>query len=68
MLHAIVRGVIGVAIGCGITFFVSLNNPPPWMLTEVMVAVGMASFFGPFGTALGCKKKTPSTTDSAPNH
>ena len=66
MLHAIVSGIIGVAIGCGITFFVSLNNSPPWTLTEVMIAVGMASFFGPFATALGCKTKTPSTTDSAP--
>jgi len=44
MLNAIVSGIIGVAIGCGITFFVSLNNPPPWTLTEVMIAVGMASF------------------------
>ena len=66
MLQAIVSGIIGVAIGCGITFFVSLNNSPPWTLTEVMIAVGMASFFGPFGTVLGCKKNTPSTTDSAP--
>ena len=65
MLHAIISGVIGVAIGCGITFFVSLNNPPPWTLIEVMIAVGLASFFGPFGTALGSKKRNPSIPDSA---
>ena len=66
MRNAIVSGIIGVAIGCGITFVISLNSPPPWTLTQVMMAVGMASFFGPFGTALGCKKTTPSTADSAP--
>ena len=62
MLHAIVKGVIGIAIGCGITFFVALSDPPPWTLSEVMVAVGMASFFGPFGTAIGSKRRTPATT------
>ncbi len=66
MLRAIVCGIIGVAIGCGFTFFASLTNPLPWTLTEVMIAVGIASFLGPFGTALGSKKQTPSTTDSAP--
>ena len=66
MRNAIVSGMIGAAIGCGITFFISLNSPPPWTLTQVMTAVGMASFFSAFGTALGCKKTTPSAADSAP--
>ena len=60
MGHAIVSGVIGVAIGCGFTFLASLNNPPPWTLSQAMTAVAMASFFGPFGTALGCMRRIQS--------
>lgn len=62
MRNAIVSGVVGVAIGCGITYVISLNIAPPWTLTQVMVAVGMASFFGPFGTALGMARTNDEST------
>ena len=60
MADAIKSGAIGFAIGLGITFLISLSNAGPWELAEVMVAVGMASFFGPFCTALGARKKARS--------
>ncbi len=60
MVEATKCGVIGLAIGLGITFVMSLNHSGPWGVAEIMVAVGMASFFGPFGTALGAQGKARS--------
>ena len=66
MLNAIFRGVIGVAIGCGIVILCSLSHSSTWTLTEIMVAVGLASFFGPFSTALIANKPDTSTVDTTP--
>jgi presenilin-like A22 family membrane protease len=66
MFRALLAGIIGVIIGCAITFVVSLVNQPPWELGGILVAVGMASFFGPFCTALGTMNKQSSGNAAPP--
>lgn len=55
MGNAIFRGLIGVSIGASIILLDSINHANSWTFQEVMFAVCMASFLGPFGTALASK-------------
>ena len=56
MIKAIKHGIIGVVIGLAITGFIAFVDPSEWSLQRVMVFVGHASFWGPFGTALAMRK------------
>ena len=51
-LDAAKSGIVGLAIGLAIIVLVVLNESAPWTIGQVIAAVAMASFFGPFGTQL----------------
>ncbi len=55
MLDAAKSGIVGLAIGLGIIVLVLLSESAPWSTGQVVVAVAMASFFGPFGTQLSAR-------------
>ncbi len=55
MLDAVTSGIVGLAIGLATIVLVVLNESAPWTIGQVMAAVAMASFFGPFGTQLSAR-------------
>ncbi len=55
MLDATKSGIVGLAIGLATIVLVVLNESAPWTIGQVMAAVAMASFFGPFGTQLSAR-------------
>lgn len=56
MKYAVICGLVGLIIGLIFTWVISLMIPTPWNFSQVLIAVGFASFFASFGTALGTKK------------
>ncbi len=56
MLDAAKSGIVGLAIGFAVIVLVVLNESAPWTVGQVMAAVAMASFFGPFGTQLSARR------------
>lgn len=60
MLDAAMSGTVGLAIGFAIIVLVLLNDSAPWTIGQVVAAVAMASFFGPFGTQLSAKRNRDS--------
>ncbi len=65
MTEQIKAGIIGLIIGLGTVLLISIPHPPPWTLGEIVVAVGMASFFGPFWTMHKARKNIHSKNDKA---
>jgi len=56
MVEAIKRGVIGLTIGLGISGLIMFIQPVPWSWQRTIVAIGFASFSGPFGTVLATRR------------
>lgn len=56
MFQALLRGVIAVLLGLGITYVITFVRPTPWSLSEVLTAVGLASFCTAFFTALATRR------------
>lgn len=56
MVQALLRGIIAVALGLGITYVITLARPTPWSLSEILAAVGVASFCASFFTALATRR------------
>jgi hypothetical protein len=57
LLEAVKRGTLGLTIGLGICIVIATCEPASWTIERILVAVGMTSFFGPFGTVLAIQKK-----------
>jgi hypothetical protein len=56
MVQAFLRGILAVVLGLGITYVITLARPTPWSLSEVLTAVGLASFCAAFFTALAQRR------------
>lgn len=56
MINVLFRGIIGVVLGLGITYVITLSRPTPWSLAEVLTGVGLASFCAAFFTAIATRR------------
>ncbi len=62
MTQVFLRGIIAVALGLGITYVITIARPTPWNLSEVLTAVGLASFCAAFFTALATRRPSSHVT------